>query len=192
MSAQKIVVAIGPRLGGKSTFCSHLTGFQQNSFAEPLYEMLGVVAGRREITELRARNAKHEPLDALCGKSVRDALCTLGTEWGRDLIGEDVWARHLFTRTAGCPAICIDDLRFPNEMDMALKRDAVIVRLLPDKSVREDGEKGSWQKGKGHVSESHWMTFKAHAQLDWDTRDEIIDFAQSFDFDEFHGTEPTL
>lgn len=53
------------------------------------------------------------------GKTLRHALQTLGTEWGRKCIGEGFWA-HLWRKetsewiNAGCHVVA-EDMRFPNE-----------------------------------------------------------------------------
>lgn len=182
---QKIVVTVGPALGGKSTFCHNLDGFATFSFATPLYQMLATVAGANTVSEARKANNKGEPLDELCGKSLRQCLQTLGTEWGRNLVGEDVWIKHLLRRTASAPMVAVDDLRFPNEYEELRRRGAVFVRLLPFAALRKDG----WN---GHVSESFWRTFKVHHAVEWNTREDIIRASNEFKVDSFIGTEPTL
>ncbi len=185
MKPQKIVVAIGPALGGKSTFCNNIPKFATFSFAAPLYQMLAIVAGAERIHDARTLNQKGDPIPELCGKSLREGLQTLGTEWGRNLMGENVWVNHLLRRSAGVPRIAIDDLRFPNEYEEMLRAGAVFVRLLPFAELRKEG----WQ---GHASESHWRTFKAHHEVRWNTRDDLIAAANAFDPDAFIGTEPSL
>lgn len=183
---QSIVVAIGPPLSGKSTFCHALTGrFRVESFAEPLYNMLGIVAGKSVVRSLRRANEKGEPCEGLCGKSLREGLQTLGTEWGRELMGEDIWLNHLMGRIKDYPQIAIDDMRFPNEYEGLKKAGAVFVRLLPLKDARKEG----WE---GHKSESFWRTFKVHQEFQWNERVEIMNAAQRFNYKKFRGKEPTL
>lgn len=187
MNDQTIVVAIGPPLGGKTTFCQNLPGrFSVESLAHPLYEMLGTVLGKNKVRELRRTNQKGEPCEELCGKSLREALQTLGTEWGRELMGEQIWLNHLLNRTAHIPQIAVDDLRFPNEYEGLLKAGAVFVRLLPHKYLRTQ-EGGNW---RGHVSESHWRTFRVHEVIEWDTRVDIMTAAQKFNPSDHIGKEP--
>lgn len=182
---QQIVVAIGPALGGKSTFCNNIADFATFSLAQPLYRMLEVVAGRDTVRESKSANRKGDPIDQLCGKSLREGLQTLGTEWGRNIIGEDVWINHLLHRSTGVPRIAIDDLRFPNEYEEFQRRGAVFVRLLPFAALRKDG----WQ---GHVSESFWKTFKVHEEIAWNTREDIVDAALKFDPIAYAGIAPTI
>ncbi|MGA0406450.1 MAG: hypothetical protein ACO3PR_00045 [Limisphaerales bacterium] len=184
-----IIVAIGPPLGGKSTFCQNLPGrFVVESFASPLYEMLGTVIGKNKVRELRRMNEKGNPCEELCGETLRRALQTLGTEWGRELMGEDIWLDHLLRRSADFSKIAVDDMRFPNEYEGLRKQGAIFVRLLPHKTLRKEG-KGGW---KGHQSEAHWKTFKVHDVIEWDERVEIMNAAQKFSFEAYRGTEPKL
>ena len=46
---QQFIATIGPALGGKSTFCNHVPNFATFSLATPLYQMLAVVAGMKEV-----------------------------------------------------------------------------------------------------------------------------------------------
>lgn len=187
MSDQTIVVAIGPPLGGKSTFCQNLPGrFAVESFATPLYEMLGVVVGKNKVRDLRRTNEKGKPCEELMGKAFREGLQTLGTEWGRELMGENIWLTHLLNRSKDLPLVAVDDLRFPNEYEGLRKAGAVFVRLLPHKYLRTN-EGGEWE---GHVSESHWKTFKVHEVIEWDTRVDIMNAAQKFNVLDYLGTEP--
>ena len=185
MKPQQIVVAIGPALGGKSTFCNHIADYATFSFASPLYHMLAIVAGAEVVHDARKANQKGDPIPELSGKSLREGLQTLGTEWGRTLIGEDVWINHLVRRATGAPRIAIDDLRFPNEYEEMRRRGAVFVRLLPFAALRKDG----WQ---GHSSESHWRTFKVHKEVQWNTREDLISAAREFRPADYIGIEPSV
>lgn len=53
------------------------------------------------------------------GVTPRHIMVTIGTEWGRDLIQKDLWARIWSARIASLPAgtdVVVDDVRFPNEV----------------------------------------------------------------------------
>lgn len=71
--------------------------------------------GDREIEG----DLKEKPHPVLCGKSPRHAMQTLGTDWGRDRIGRDLWvnagieATHRALDQGG--SVVIDDCRFENE-----------------------------------------------------------------------------
>lgn len=82
---------------------------------------------------------KEEPCIALCGKTPRQFMQWLGTEFGRELIGEDVWInawrrrleRHLAEALEdGAPLrIVCDDVRFANEAAALRGLGGVILRL---------------------------------------------------------------
>lgn len=115
---------------GKSTAAAILVellpGTKIVPFAEPL-KVMGVALMRHagytwdEATRLLYRD-KELPCGLLPGEpTARRLLQTLGTEWGRDCLGEDFWA-ELWARkaqsvrdTENC-AVIADDVRFPNEV----------------------------------------------------------------------------
>jgi len=71
---------------------------------------------------------KHEPTDLLCGKTPRWAMQSIGTEWGRKLIGEDIWIRA-WKNTLPTGAVVCDDLRFPNEAEAVKSMGGKIIRI---------------------------------------------------------------
>lgn len=92
-------------------------GIVCTSFAGPLKagveSMFGIPAAGL------TREEKEAPVPWL-GKSPRYIYQTLGTEWARSLLGEDVWVRCMERRilTRGGPREhwIITDVRFPNEV----------------------------------------------------------------------------
>lgn len=115
------VIAIMGRAGsGKTTIAKHLElnhGYVRASFAEILKDMLQKLGLSRE--EIYG-SLKEEPCSLLLGKTPRQAMQTLGTEWGRDLIHQDLWANAWKVRTAGLLAlghkVVCDDCRYENEV----------------------------------------------------------------------------
>ena len=88
-------------------------------FADPLYAALAAMLGVQEGS-LRARATKELPM--ACGKSPRDLLRTLGTEWGRELVRKDIWVWRARQRIAdatkaGAAYVAICDVRFRNELE---------------------------------------------------------------------------
>jgi hypothetical protein len=89
--------------------------------ADPIYAALASILGIPE-TVLRQRSTKERPIEWL-GKSPRQLLQTLGTDWGRTLVAEDLWLRIARRRieelaSTGAGAIVIADVRFDNEAAM--------------------------------------------------------------------------
>jgi len=59
---------------------------------------------------------------------VRRLLQRLGTEAGRDILGENIWVDTAFGRT-DADKIVVTDVRFPNEAEGIRARGGVVVRL---------------------------------------------------------------
>jgi hypothetical protein len=136
---QRTIVGIaGPIGSGKSTIAGILTsqfGFSRVRFAGPLKNMMTALGlSVRQVDG----DLKEVPSDLLCGKTPRHAMQTIGTEWGRDLIGNDLWInawKASVERLPGNSAIVVDDVRFPNEADAI--REAGGVLLMVTRGVTE-------------------------------------------------------
>lgn len=143
------LVAFSGKAGsGKSTAASYLVehhDFTRVRFAGPLKAMLAAVGLSDDEIE---GDMKEKPCALLCGKTPRFAMQKLGTEYGRQVIGADLWVRlwkhavepHL---VAGKPVV-VDDCRFPNE--------GYAIRALGGKLIRIT-RPGAGQGAAGHVSE---------------------------------------
>ena len=115
----RIIALVGNAGAGKSTVADYLMrehGYVLIKFAGPLKAMLRAIGLDDEEIE---GSRKEQPCDLLCGKTPRHAMVTLGTEWGRDLIGVDFWA-GLWQEEAAMHLnaghiVVVDDCRFPNE-----------------------------------------------------------------------------
>lgn len=115
MSDRLITVGVGGFKGsGKSEVARALVarGCRVHKFAAPLKAMLAALGLDDRHLE---GDLKEEPCDLLCGRTPREAMITLGTEWGRDLIDSEIWVRA-WARSAGVDPIVADDVRFPNEV----------------------------------------------------------------------------
>lgn len=92
-------------------------GFTRMKFADGLKKMLRAIGLTEEEIE---GQLKEKPCPLLGGQTPRHAMITLGTEWGRNLIHEDVWVlalrKHILESAAD--RIVIDDCRFLNEAGM--------------------------------------------------------------------------
>jgi len=124
----KTVIALySPYPGaGKTTVAEEFMkmGVQRVKFAGCLKEMLAALfryqgANEEEIYRLIEGDLKENPSAYLCGQSSRFGQRTLGTEWGRDIIGESIWLNALKFRVKQIfktdDVVLIDDLRFENE-----------------------------------------------------------------------------
>ncbi len=122
---------VGYARAGKSTAATYLQdahGFERARIADPLKNMLRAVGlTDREVEGDR----KEEPLELLSGRTPRHAMITLGTEWGRNMIGGAFWANAWRRRIEelGDVAIAVEDVRFPNEAQAVRDLGGVIVRI---------------------------------------------------------------
>lgn len=124
----------GPAGSGKTTaaaiVCERLK-FKPLSFAEPIRDMLkGLGLNQRQLTE-----EKNTPLHWLGGKTPRQLMQTLGTEWGRTLVDPEIWtlrvrcmieSRRLVGSYYGT---VIDDVRFDDEAKLIRAMGGVVIAI---------------------------------------------------------------
>jgi hypothetical protein len=147
-----IIAIIGPKGSGKTLVAKYLTdryGFVRHPFAGPLKKMLTVGLGLND--DQLYGDQKEIPTELLCGKTPRQAMQLLGSEWGRDLIHPNLWATA-WRSTMPNGNVVVDDMRFPNEYEAIRKMNGVVI------SVRRPGHEYS----ADHESEKH--------ELEWDYR----------------------
>ncbi len=102
----------------------------RHRFAGPLKAMLRTLG----LTEAQVDgDEKETPCELLSGHTPRMAMVTLGTEWGRMLIGKDLWVNATMLRVdtdlAAGRLVVIDDLRFDNEALAVRARGGLIIQL---------------------------------------------------------------
>jgi hypothetical protein len=115
------------------------------SFADPLRAMLTCIG----LEHADTHGGKHEPHDALCGRTPRHGMQTLGYDWGRLHIGEDIWVNHmrrayLRAQDSGETPVIIDDCRFPNEARMVHDLGGIVIGIVRDSGPRmaHESERG--------------------------------------------------
>lgn len=138
----KLIGLTGQAGCGKDTvaqFLRDVMAFQQISLAEPIRR--GIVAMFTIPYEnLVDRELKEQPLKQLCGKTPRQAMQTLGTEWGRNHMCLDVWLKvaQLDIDFQRCLAetlnmhisgVVISDIRFPGEARWLQDQGGVLWRI---------------------------------------------------------------
>lgn len=117
---QPTVVAVSGVAGsGKSTVAKYLIeqkGFTLVKFAGPLKAMCRAVGMTDAMIE---GDQKQEPHALLQGKTPRQFMQWLGTEFGRNLVGEnfwtDLWRLEAEKVLAAGGKVVVDDCRFRNE-----------------------------------------------------------------------------
>ena len=139
LEKELIIGFCGYSTSGKDTiakeFVEHL-GFERVGFADSLKSILYSLNPRIEmfnndfighwslqsiVDQKGWDEAKKEP-------EIRQLLQRLGTEGGRQALGNDVWVKALFAQPHGA-RIVIPDLRFENEAAAIRARGGVVVRI---------------------------------------------------------------
>jgi hypothetical protein len=128
MSRPAVIGIAGPARAGKDTICrliiAHIGGYRY-SFADPIRAMLKAGFGIDMSDPYWIEN-KENVIPAL-GKSPRQLMQTLGTEWGREMVNKDLWLILGLNQIASTgPGMIIPDVRFQNEADWVRKHGALI------------------------------------------------------------------
>ena len=180
----KLIGIAGPKGSGKSTLAGeicHDCDYQAASFATPMKRMMealgvpySILGGDDEL--------KKQSLPMLNGHSVRHALQTLGTEWGRTHMGEDFWIMQAMRGVDDTLAkiksneehyefippplgIVFDDVRFDNEAQAIKSRGGIIVRIAGTHEAISDS----------HASERGVADFDFEITNEADPEDMLID-----------------
>lgn len=125
---------------GKSTLAQYMHnqhGYHRVRFASILKNMIrtmlrGAGVSDAEIEAMIEGDLKEVPHAALGGKTPRHAMQTLGTEWGRNLIDENLWTNltgMYLDSLYPSVRVVIEDVRFENEATMIRQRGGKIVRM---------------------------------------------------------------
>lgn len=139
--------ATGTAGAGKTTVANMLTNYldaDRYSFAGPLYAMVKEgfgIDGRDAYWKER----KKEQIDWLPnGISPRYLYETLGTEWGRQYVCEDLWIRlaNRFVEQSNRDYVIIDDVRFENETTWIRSTGGKIVHIERPDYVKNDATPG--------------------------------------------------
>jgi energy-coupling factor transporter ATP-binding protein EcfA2 len=144
----KLIALCGHKGVGKSTYASFLAGKTGHvfSFATPLKSMLTAVFPNEYV--LNKKDEKIPYFDV----TARYLLQTLGTEWGREMVDQNIWIKLLRVRLIECltdtavTPLVVDDLRFDNEAEMIRELGGEVWHLdrrsftaSEDKHVSEQG-----------------------------------------------------
>jgi hypothetical protein len=132
----RIIGLMGYAGSGKSAVGRELAsyGFVGTKFAGPLksmirslYERAGLPAA--EIDRRIEGDLKEQPDDLLLGRTPRQAMQWLGTNWGRDFFGGGFWVGMWAASLLPYARYFVDDCRFENEADAIRSRGGVVVLI---------------------------------------------------------------
>lgn len=124
-----IIGLYAPTAGsGKSEIAKHLCdqyGYTLVKFADPLKAMArglfeGMGIDRETIDRMIEGDLKETPIPGLKDATPRHVMQTLGTDWGREAIEEDLWVKTCMKKAQSIidqgGRVVVDDMRFPNEL----------------------------------------------------------------------------
>ncbi|MCH4563374.1 hypothetical protein MKP05_09550 [Halomonas sp. EGI 63088] len=137
MTLKLLIGLTGAARCGKSTaqrIIADRYGLARINFADPIKDALGAMLDlddRHLNGEL-----KEQPLPWL-GKSPRELMQTLGTEWGRDLVAPDLWTRVARQRLAqledaegdAFQGAVFSDVRTPQEAEWIRTHGGTVIHL---------------------------------------------------------------
>lgn len=134
---KNLIGFVGRRRSGKDTAAQTLIqdGFIALKFADILKAMLRtffdyVGEDPALVERFIEGDLKETPLTFFGGKSTRYAMQTLGTEWGRDLIWQNLWVAATLARAKTLENVVISDVRFPNEADAIHAVGGKLIRIF--------------------------------------------------------------
>jgi hypothetical protein len=170
----------GPAGAGKSTVAAYLEerwAFQEIAFADPILDMVCTLFQHAGIDPAWAveRSLKEKP--TTLGVSYRRLAQTLGTEWGRRVIADDLWVRVAAARVLELQStgdhVVISDVRFSNEAEWLQRKGGVLVRVarsglaeLPAGASRHPSEACQPALRADHVLFNHGSVATLHDQID--------------------------
>lgn len=131
-----LLIGLAGRKGhGKDTAAKGLPMCENVKFAgalkamiRTLFEYVGLDA--ETIERAIEGDLKEVPMECLGGKTPRHAMQTLGTEWGRDLIWNNLWANSFELRAGQFPFVVCTDMRFPNEVALVKSMGGTTIRIV--------------------------------------------------------------
>lgn len=136
---------------GKSTVAKYLVdtyGFKRIRFAHRLKAMLveGLGLTWADVDDPVLKQTPHPRLN---GRTPRECLQTLGTEWGRGMVSESLWVDRaeddIIEAYRAGRSVVVDDLRFANEEAMLACLGAYTFRIV---------RPGLAAASSGHASEN--------------------------------------
>lgn len=121
----KIIGICGAARAGKTTAAEAIArefGAKHLSFAEPIRNFI------QELTGGYTDDQKEEVIPWI-GKSPRQMMQTLGTEWGREMVSSSLWVDRCMRQAEQHPLVVISDVRFQNEVSAIFVRKGLLIHI---------------------------------------------------------------
>jgi Mrp family chromosome partitioning ATPase len=150
---KRVVLISGKQGSGKTTLSRNLTAFLAGDGLNPIGIKFADVLYELHDNIWKTMNKYGRQLNA---KKDGPLLQLLGTEWGRNTLGENIWVEIAKYRAAEAlkdprAVVIIDDCRFPNELSAF--PEAFRVRLESPAAVRRERCE-AWRDNETHQSET--------------------------------------
>lgn len=153
----------GKQGSGKTTLAKALLKYFEEKniktrvlkFADPLYEMEEAVCSILN------------KYDIIVPRPQKVFLQLAGTEWCRNTVDNDIWAKILYNRVTKLDfdgVTIVDDLRFRNELDI-LKDQALSIRLTAPREIRKP-RTDRWRENETHLSETDLDEYEQNKAFD--------------------------
>lgn len=130
----KIIGFTGAKTSGKTTAAMALQHSKWlpkkvgiMSFAQTLKGMARLILPREAFLP----ENKEDVTYGICGRTPRYVMQTLGTEWGREMVGNDLWLEVMRRNLANTTfkTVIVDDVRFNNEAELIIDLGGVIYEI---------------------------------------------------------------
>ena len=140
-----IVNVAGKAQHGKDTFAQYLVEYLYKEHGKKI-QILHLADGVKEV-------ARRVGWDGEKDQNGRALLQFIGTEWGRDQIGKDVWVREVKKKIhEDTDVVILPDTRFVNEISYWIEHGYI---AKPVKVVRLDEAGNEWDNGMGDKLQNH-------------------------------------
>lgn len=134
----RVIGLVGRMHSGKSTAGQYLRAkydYREAKFAKPLKHMIRTylhACGVDPDTQERMieGDLKEVPTHHFGGRTTRAVMQTLGTNWGRNMVDEDLWVRPMSRLLSNAvQRFVVTDVRFQNELD-ALADKGLTIKIV--------------------------------------------------------------
>jgi len=167
----KLIGLIGKARVGKDTVANYLSlmrDYRTFAFAEPMKDML-----REAFPDVDFYSGDREAIIPWLGKSPRQLMQTLGTEWGRNCVHPELWVllaeRRVQDFKAQAEDVIITDVRFPNEADMILRNGGELWHIYRDSAATVNehvSETCDWSGYPRKVIDNNGTHVELYAKVD--------------------------
>jgi hypothetical protein len=176
-----VVACIGNQGAGKDEICNYLRdkhSFVKVGFSDPIYKLLWEMNPMLVIDNATGDVDYYSGIVTLFGidrakrlyPEIRRWLQIIGTEYGRDVFGQDCWIRALDARIKDAPFVAVRDVRFENEIDYIRSRGGFVVWVQSNRAPERD---------TSHTSEK--LVFADHADYTVQNNTTLVELYRQLD-----------